>query len=159
MMKMDIKLKVLALELKIQKNLAVVIGNNGGIYMIYTSYFSKLKKLPKDIIPVSICAKAPSWYDGLEYKKLAPSYDILMQYKSNPNEEVYIKRFKEEILNKRLPSQTVVDLLALVGNFKGLNYSPSICLVCYEKPTDFCHRHLVADWLKENGYSCEEINL
>lgn len=127
--------------------------------MIYTSYFAKLKKLPQDIIPVSICAKAPSWYNGLEYKKLAPSYDILMQYKLKSNEELYIKRFNEEILNKRLASQIVLDLLALVGNFKGLNYSPEICLLCYEKPTDFCHRHLVADWLKENGYSCEEMKL
>lgn len=127
--------------------------------MIYTSYFAKLKKLPNDVIPISICAKAPSWYNGLEYKKLAPSYDILMQYKSNPNEELYIKRFKEEILNKRISTQTVLDLLALVGNFKGLNYSPDICLLCYEKPTDFCHRHLVADWLNENGHEVKELEL
>lgn len=127
--------------------------------MIYTSYFAKLKKLPSDVIPISICAKAPTWYSGLEYKKLAPSYDILMQYKSNPNEELYIKRFKEEILNKRLITQTVLDLLALVGNLKGLNYSPDICLLCYEKPTDFCHRHLVADWLNENGYDVKELEL
>jgi uncharacterized protein (DUF488 family) len=33
----------------------------------------------------------------------------------------------------------------------------NIALVCYEKPTDFCHRHLVADWLKEHGYECEEF--
>ena len=127
--------------------------------MIYTSYFAKLKKLPNDVIPISICAKVPSWYNGLEYKKLAPSYDILMQYKSNPNEELYIKRFKEEILNKRISTQTVLDLLALVGNFKGLNYSPDICLLCYEKPTDFCHRHLVADWLNENGHEVKELEL
>ena len=31
-----------------------------------------------------------------------------------------------------------------------------IALVCYEKPGDFCHRHLVADWLNEAGYQCEE---
>jgi hypothetical protein len=82
-----------------------------------------------------------------------------MQYKSNPNGELYIKRFKEEILNKRLPTQTVLDLLTLVGNFKGLNYSPEICLLCYEKPSDFCHRHLVADWLNENGYDVKELEL
>ena len=127
--------------------------------MIYTSYFAKLKKLPSDIIPVSICAKAPSWYSGLEYKKLAPSYDILMQYKSNPNEELYIKRFKEDVLNKRLVTQTVLDLLVMVNNLKGLNYSPEICLLCYEKPSDFCHRHLVADWLNENGYDVKELEL
>lgn len=41
--------------------------------MIYTTYFAKLKSLPKDIIPISICGKAPTGYKGLEYKKLAPS--------------------------------------------------------------------------------------
>ena len=33
---------------------------------------------------------------------------------------------------------------------------PRIALICYEKPTDFCHRHLVADWLNKNGIECEE---
>lgn len=32
-----------------------------------------------------------------------------------------------------------------------------IALLCYEKPDDFCHRHLVADWLRKNGYECEEL--
>lgn len=31
-----------------------------------------------------------------------------------------------------------------------------ICLICYEKPSDFCHRHLVADWLNKNGVKCKE---
>ena len=37
--------------------------------MIYTSYFGNLKNLPKNITPISICAKAPVWYTGLQYKK------------------------------------------------------------------------------------------
>ena len=24
-----------------------------------------------------------------------------------------------------------------------------VILLCYEKPTDFCHRHLVADWINK----------
>lgn len=32
-----------------------------------------------------------------------------------------------------------------------------ICLICYEKPNDFCHRHLVADWFRENGYEAVEF--
>ena len=45
--------------------------------MIYTTYFAKLKKLPDNVIPISICGKAPGWYGGLQYKKLAPKYDFL----------------------------------------------------------------------------------
>ena len=34
---------------------------------------------------------------------------------------------------------------------------PRIALVCYEKPSDFCHRHLVADWFNKNGIECKEF--
>ena len=37
--------------------------------MIYTTYFAKLKSLPKDIVPISICGMAPNSYNGLQYKK------------------------------------------------------------------------------------------
>lgn len=30
-------------------------------------------------------------------------------------------------------------------------------LLCYEKPGDFCHRHLVSQWLNENGIRCSEL--
>ena len=36
--------------------------------MIYTSYFAKVKDLPKSIVPIAICGKSPDWWDGLEYK-------------------------------------------------------------------------------------------
>ena len=51
--------------------------------MIYTTYFAKLKDLPDYIIPISICGKAPDWYKGLQYKKLAPKYDFFMKWKKN----------------------------------------------------------------------------
>ena len=42
--------------------------------------------------------------------------------------------------------------------FKAINNDSNkdICLMCYEKPSDFCHRHLVANWLNENGIECKE---
>ncbi len=30
-------------------------------------------------------------------------------------------------------------------------------LLCYEKTGDFCHRHLVAEWLREAKFDVEEI--
>lgn len=47
--------------------------------MIYTSYFAKLKSLPDNIVPISICGKTPDWYKGLQYKKLAPKYDFFCE--------------------------------------------------------------------------------
>lgn len=122
--------------------------------MIYTSYFAKLKELENhNIIPISICAKAPDWYKGLQYKKLAPKYGFFMEWKKNCDNEYYIEHFQAEVLDKLIVCEVLGDLFAL----KSLDdKSREIALICYEKPSDFCHRHLVAKWLNQNGYKCEE---
>ena len=122
--------------------------------MIYTSYFAKLKSLPDHIIPISICGKAPDWYKGLQYKKLAPKYDFFMKWKENHDNDYYIKCFNEQVLDKLDSRSVYVDLWHLCD--QTMQTEPDICLVCYEKPTDFCHRHLVADWLNKHGCECKE---
>jgi hypothetical protein len=121
--------------------------------MIYTSYFAKLKSLPKNIIPISICAKAPDWYKGLQYKTLAPEYDFFMEWKKNHDNDYYIKCFNELVLEP-------LDARSVIRNLEGMvpYGTTDIALICYEKPSDFCHRHLVADWLTKNGIPCEEWN-
>lgn len=119
--------------------------------MIYTSYFAKLKKLPDDIVPISICGKAPDWYKGLQYKKLAPKYDFFMEWKKTHDNEQYIKCFNEQVLSKLNATEVIRDLFDLT-----IRVDKSFCLICYEKPTDFCHRHLVAEWFRQNGFECEE---
>lgn len=109
---------------------------------IYTSYFPAVRKMNLDtIVPIAICIKPPAGWKGLIYTKLAPNYSILMDYKNNHNVEIYTERFKNEILSK-LDMNTVIDELTNMANDK------DIALLCYEKPTDFCHRHLVAEHIK-----------
>lgn len=122
--------------------------------MIYTTYFAQLRNLPKNIIPISICAKAPSWYNGLQYKKLAPKYDFFMEWKKNHDNDYYIKCFNEQVLGALNATDVILDLSKMTYNFNG--GESDICLVCYEKPDDFCHRHLVAQWLCANGFPCTE---
>ncbi len=139
--------------------------------MIYTTNFASLRKLPKDIIPISICVKTPDWYNGIQYRKLAPKYNFFMEWNQNKDNQFYIGHFQKEVLEKLFVHHTVVELLCRAGNMKGINYSPEIALVCYEpKPSEdisyediikngskyFCHRHLVAKWLKDNGYEVKE---
>ena len=123
--------------------------------MIYTSYFAKLKSLPDNIIPVSICGKAPDWYTGLQYKKLAPKYDFFMKWKENHDNDYYIKCFNEQVLDKLDILTVVRDLIDLTSANESI-VGKNFCLICYEKPSDFCHRHLVADWLNERGFECKE---
>ena len=119
---------------------------------IYTSYFANLKKISKELIPIAICGKSPEWYKGIEYKKLAPKYDFFMEWKqsSAPNKnEIYTKQFGKQVLDK-LSIENVLKDLSEKSNGK------DVVLLCYEKPSDFCHRHLVCEWLNDNGVECSE---
>ena len=121
--------------------------------IIYTSYFANLKNLPENVVPISICGKAPSWYKGLQYKKLAPKYQFFMEWKENKDNNFYIEHFKAEVLDSLNIENVIKELLKLIGD-----ETKTICLVCYEKPTDFCHRHLVADWLNNlSNVCCKEF--
>lgn len=117
--------------------------------MIYTSYFGKLKKLPKDIVPISICGKAPDWYKGIQYRVLAPKWDFFKVWKENHDNDYYIRCFKAQVLDQLNPD-------AVVNRLNVLSEGKDIALLCYERPLDFCHRHLVASWLRRNGYESHE---
>ena len=121
---------------------------------IYTTYFANLKKLPKDIVPIAICGKSPTGFKGAQYKKLAPKYDFFMKWKENHDNEYYIQCFNEQVLSV-LDAKLVIDDLKRISGIEN-NGKSGIAMVCYERPEDFCHRHLVAKWLNENGYNVKE---
>jgi uncharacterized protein YeaO (DUF488 family) len=105
---------------------------------IQTSYFAKMRSFPKDVVPIAICAKPPSWYTGLVYKKLAPSYSILMEYKANPDKEKYTQRFLHEIVS-------YLDFQQVYSDLYNLSEGKDIIMLCFEKSSDFCHRHIIAE--------------
>ena len=109
---------------------------------IYTSYFAILRRIPDNVVPISICLKAPHWFMGPQYKALAPTNDIFSQHKANPNENMYTTRFNREVLG-------VLDCEQVVKEIEKLSNGNDVVLLCYEKSTSFCHRHLVAGWLNE----------
>lgn len=120
--------------------------------MIYTTYFAKLKSLPKNVIPISVSAKTPEWYRGAKLKTLAPKYSFFSKWKETHDNDYYIRHYNAEVLAGLNPHR-LVNALSL--------YLPDpschIALVCYEKPGTFCHRHLIAKWLQNAGYPCEEF--
>ena len=141
--------------------------------MIYTSYFANIKKLPNNYIPISICGKAPDWYKGLQYKKLAPKWEFFKKWKETKDNEYYIEHFQKEVLILINQEKIIQELESLIKNSSDIdenikasmydehytiwnNPNINIVLICYEKPNDFCHRHLVAKWLTDYGYPCKE---
>lgn len=126
--------------------------------MIYTSYFANLKNLPSIFVPISICGKAPDWYHGLQYKKLAPKYDFFMKWKENHDNDYYIGQYKTRVLGGLNFWEVYDELYELAESCSNSHPYYEICLICYESPQAFCHRHLVSDWFNQNGILCEEFN-
>lgn len=131
--------------------------------MIFTSYFANIRNFPPNVIPVAICATVPPWYKGLRYSKLAPKYDILMTYKDDHNEVNYTECFNNTTLKALNPLWVLADLRILLGqdgadNLISFWEDPDlhVALICYEKPSDFCHRHLISEWLRNYGVECKE---
>lgn len=119
---------------------------------IYTGYFAKAKKYPDAITQVSIARYAPKEYRGYEYKELAPTEKILHDYKKTQDVADYINSFNQQILLKKNADDVVSDLIALTHE------AEKIVLLCYEKPENFCHRHIVAEWLTQAGYPVVELD-
>lgn len=136
--------------------------------MIYTTYFANLKNLDHETnYPIAICGKSPDGYKGLEYKKLAPKWWFFKQWKETHDNDSYIENFNKEVLSVISPQKVMMDirnLIAFVYGIDSVTYDErwwehvpyDIYLVCYEKPGDFCHRHLVADWMTANGIEVKE---
>lgn len=119
--------------------------------MIYTTYFANLRHLPTTVTPIAICGDVPKFYTGLTYKKLAPKYSFWSVWEKTKDNDYYIENFNKLVLDNLNQEDVVSDLLSL-------SPTEDIALVCYEKPKDFCHRHLVADWLCRAGYNCKEFD-
>lgn len=136
--------------------------------MIYTSYFAAAKRLDKDVSPIAICRTVPKGYKGEQYIALAPSYDILREYKETGDRENFTQRFYSEILDKLDPFEVIKHLNSLaspwvrdrtfeMGEAVAFNPLYHVALLCYEKSYDFCHRHLVAEWLRSHWIECSEL--
>lgn len=108
-----------------------------------------LRKVPRSATPVSICARSPDWYHGLECKRLAPSYQALAEFKLTGDAQKFTEEYREDVLSR-------MDAEALAGELQAMVPTQDVLLVCFEKQGDFCHRHLVADWFRQNGVAVEE---
>jgi hypothetical protein len=120
--------------------------------MIYTSYFNNIPNLIKLGYSnfISIAGNTPEWFEEKihtdnrfrKFSYLAPKYIWWKDWKSGKlNNLDYEKLYKETVLDK-------IDFLQLKQE---LNINP--VLLCYELPNDFCHRHLLAKWIKVQSYN------
>jgi len=105
-----------------------------------TSYFAKSANNPN---AVSIAGRAPSWYNGREYKILAPKYWFFKRYKDKDdemylNQDFYVENYYNEVLSKLDPQRVLMEL------------GENAVMLCWEVSGKFCHRHLASEWLRAN---------
>ncbi len=136
------------------------------LVQIFTTYFANLRKIPEDVIPISISVKPPKGWKGLSYPKLFPTEKMIADYKRSGDERKMMQSYNTEILGKLNPFEVLKDLDKISVEYtewltdKDVDHGLKIALVCYEKPGDFCHRRLVARWLKnatEGNLTVDEL--
>ena len=113
---------------------------------IWTTYYAGLKKLPRHILPVSIAGWPPKGWKGGEYTKVAPRRSFFREYKETGDQESYTINYYVTVLLELSKESVVKDLENILSRHPECT---EIALVCYEKPEDFCHRHILAAWLEE----------
>ena len=110
---------------------------------LYTSYFAKNGIHPK---AVSIAGRSPKFFNGRKYKDLNPKFWFFKKYNEVGDEIYYTTQYNKQVLDKLDPQEVVNDL------------GDGAVMLCWEASNKFCHRHLVALWLKEKlGIDVEEI--
>lgn len=109
---------------------------------IYTSYYENINNLPLDVIPISIAGIAHNNFKGIQFKKLAPRLAMFNEWKKNKDNTFYEINYIQYLNERFKKEDLLIELLTL-------SKGKDICLICYEQPGEFCHRHLVANWLNE----------
>jgi hypothetical protein len=111
--------------------------------MLFTSYYTRAGRHPSAI---SISRWAPAEFKGPSYLGLAPSRELLLDYKNGMVDDVEYTRIFMQHLAKLDPHVVVT------------NIPTNSILLCYEGSRQFCHRHIVAEWIQRNtGIFVQEI--
>lgn len=111
--------------------------------MIYTSYFANWRKLKKANIQIVSIARVnpPNLRVCPMVKAFAPSSRLLYDFKyEGITWEEYTERYIREL--QQIENSKIRGILDLLES-----HYKNIALCCYEKPTDHCHRHILAEYI------------
>lgn len=115
---------------------------------IYTSYIGNWRNFPEDSEVFMVTRSIPAWVKFKQVPELAPNKILFHKFKYwGMSQEEFIKQYRSQL--------TSINLKQTIEN---LSSSKNIILTCYEKPEDFCHRHILAIELIKLGYNVKELN-
>ena len=118
---------------------------------LYTGYFAKTKLYEKhDYTPVSVAGITPDFFRGEKWSDFAPRKTFFSKWKKGElSNEEYGREYLKYL--NTIPKEDIEELrrITVEGRF---------VMCCYEKMGDFCHRHLLAAFLrKAYGFKVREL--
>ena len=114
---------------------------------IFTSYFGNVGTLKRcGIHPISIARWSPRNWDGDRLIWLAPTPYMVKE----ASREEYIRMYKA--ICQSVNIESLIRQLSMIGR------GADVALLCYERPGDFCHRHMLAEYLTDHGITVKEFN-
>lgn len=109
---------------------------------IYTSYFGNSKQLQAaNVEMIGIARYKPRYFTGFNVVAVAPKPFMLSD---DMTVEEYVAHYEKLILEP-------LDIPNLVQTLEKMGGGKDVALCCYEKPGQFCHRHLLSDWLNKKA--------
>ena len=119
---------------------------------LHTSYFARVKQLKEMGYDNLVCVAgyAPKFFYDTPNARFMPDLapkrcwwrEWQDKFKDNPNSPESIAWYKDKYLDTVLSKLNPYNVLEELGD--------NAIMLCYEKVGDFCHRHLIADWLSTN---------
>ena len=108
---------------------------------VYTSYFGMSRRFPKEkFIKTAVCYSVPRGI-GI-WNSVGPSAELVFGMKRGEiTKEYYEECYYQMLLDRKDQIAQNIPYLK--------NGERDVVLLCYEKPTDWCHRHILARFLKE----------
>lgn len=119
---------------------------------IFTSCFRFAKNLDESkFFVVSISRFPPRGFKGYKCYEFAPSVHLLKEYKEGLRNDHYSYRYERDVLKK-------IDVHRVFEELARLACGRDIVLCCFEPAYHFCHRRVLAHYVKRVwGYSIEEL--
>jgi hypothetical protein len=104
--------------------------------------------------PVGISRGTPRFRIGFRYRlarELAPGQEA---WALAGDEVAFRAAYMRQL--ERLGLEAILGRLAGIGREAG---GLPLVLLCYEPAGEFCHRHVLSDWLRERGVEIRELEL
>jgi hypothetical protein len=126
--------------------------HGGGDVELFTSRWANKELAELHCQPVGISRGIPRFKTGFRYKlvrELAPDSEA---WAHAGDEEAFRASYIRQL--EGLGLDAILDRLARISQENG---GLPLVLLCYEPAGEFCHRHVLSAWLREQGVQVREL--